>query len=60
MLLVIYLPNYDSSKSTSFTLNVAFDVVLSLELKFIAIQRLQEPSFFTQPVCFDINLFVKS
>ena len=29
VLLVIYLFNYDSSKSTSFMLNVAFDFVLS-------------------------------
>ena len=29
VLLVIFLFNYDSSKSTSFMLNVAFDVVLS-------------------------------
>ena len=45
-----YLLNYNSSKSTSFILNVAFVFVLvrfSLsKLKFIAIQRLQKHSSF--------------
>ena len=50
VLLVIYLFNYSSSKSTSFMLNVAFDFVLvrfsSSKLEFIAIQRLQKHSSF--------------
>ena len=32
VLLVIYLPNHDSSKSTIFLLNMAFDVLLSAVL----------------------------
>ena len=50
VLLVIYLFNYSSSKSTSFMLNAAFDFVLvrfsSSKLEFIAIKRLQKHSYF--------------
>ena len=50
VLLVIYLFNYSSSRSTFFMLNVAFDFVLvwfsSSKLEFMAIQRLQKHSFF--------------
>ena len=53
VLLVIYLFNYNSSKSTSFMMSVAFNFVLvrfsSSKLEFIAIQRLQKHSFF--PAC---------
>ena len=50
VLLVTFLFNYSSSKSTSFMLNTAFDFVLvrfsSSKLEFIAIKRLQKHSYF--------------
>ena len=36
---VCYLFNYDSSKSTFFVLNMAFDVLLSTVFSFLAMQR---------------------
>ena len=58
VLLVTYLLNYDSSKSTSFMLNMAFGFVLStVFVKQIGIycktlQRLQKRSSFLS-LCFD-------
>ena len=56
VLLVICLLNYDSSTSTSFMLNVAFDVVLgTVFVKYIGIYcdtKITETFFFSQPVCF--------
>ena len=59
VLLVTYLLNYDSSKSTSFMLNMAFGFVLStVFVKQIGIycntlQRLQKRSSFLS-LCFDM------
>ena len=57
-LLVTYLFNYDSSKSTSFMLNVAFELLLVV-LSTVFIKRLQK-HFFSQPVCFEMYFLIKS
>ena len=61
VLLVIYLFDYNSSKSTSFMMSVAFNFVLvrfsSSKLEFIAIQRLQKHSFFPACVFWYVVLF---
>ena len=56
VLLLIYMFNYDSSKSTFF---MSLWHLLSWNSLFLAIQTLQEhPSFYS--VCFDIYLFIKT
>ena len=63
VLLVIYLFHYDSSKSTFFMLNMAFDVVLSTvltnKLQFLKRKDCKNILLFAQPVCFDLHLFNK-
>ena len=65
VLLVIYLFNYDSSKSTFFTLNMAFDVELSrflsnkLEFFFSCNTKITRTSFFLVRLCGLICIFKK-
>ena len=65
MLLVIYLFDYDSSKSTFFMLNMAFDVLLSTVfvkgtgiLRFLQYEDYKNILLFA--MCFDMYFFIKT
>ena len=62
MLLVIYLLNHDSSKSTFFMFNIAFDVLLiTIFVKSIGVLRfLQHKDYKNILLCFDIYFFIKT
>ena len=59
VLLVIYLFNHDSSKSTIFMLNIAFDVLLSaVFVKYNPLESFVSCKLFA--LCFHMYFFIKS
>ena len=59
--LVIYLLNHDSSKSTIFMLNMAFDVLLSaVFVKYSKLESFVSCNIKLFALCFDMYFFIKS
>ena len=60
VLLVIYLFNHDSSKSTIFMLNMAFDVLLSaVFVKYSKLESFVSCNIKLFALCFDMYFFIK-
>ena len=61
VLLVIYLFNHDSSKSTIFMLNMAFDVLLSaVFVKYSKLESFVSCNIKLFALCFHMYFFIKS
>ena len=61
VLLVIYLFNHDSSKSTIFMLNMAFDVLLSaVFVKYSKLESFVSCNIKLFALCFDMYFFIKT
>ena len=61
--IVIYLFNYDSSKSTFFMLNMAFDINSFCQvnkLEFFVSCNTKNIFLFAQPASFNMSLFIKT